>query len=105
DLAAPVQSIGPVNAGRGNEHTLVDAGGSGRFENLEGAAHIQVKEIVGIFLDTIFVDPVPGGDVDDAIAPAKCVRQLRPVQNGSLDKQRSLFPIPWSANVENDRRV
>jgi hypothetical protein len=43
--------------------------------------------------------------VDDAIAPTKCLRQLRPVQNGPFDKQRSLFQIPRRANVENERRV
>ena len=57
------------------EHNLVDAGGSGRFEDLEGAAHIQVKEIAGIFLATTFVDTVPGGYVDNAIAAAKYVCQ------------------------------
>jgi hypothetical protein len=105
DLAAPVESIRPVHAGRGNEYDLVDAGGSGRFKNLEGAAHIEVKEIVRIFLATIFVDAVPGGDMDNAIAATKYLRQLRPVQNGPLDKQRSLFQIPRRANIENDRCV
>jgi hypothetical protein len=105
DFAAPVPCIRPVNTGRGNEDNLVDAVGSGGFEYLEGAAHIQVKEIVGIFVAAIFVDAVPGGDVDDAIAAAQCLCQLRPVQNGPLDKQRSLFQIPWSAKVENDRCV
>jgi len=61
DLAAPVPRIRPVNAGRGNEYDLVDAGRSGRFEDLEGAADIQVKEIVRIFLAPTFVDAVPGG--------------------------------------------
>src|SRR5277367_3390762 len=56
NLAAPVPCIRPVNTGCGNEYDLVDAEGSGRFENLEGAAHIQVKEIAGIFLATTFVD-------------------------------------------------
>jgi hypothetical protein len=84
---------------------LVDAEGRGGFENLEGTAHIEVKEIVRIFLAAIFVDAVPSGDVDDAIAAAKCLRQLRPVQNGPIDEQRSLFQIPRSANIQNDRRV
>ena len=70
---------------------LVDAEGSGRFKNLEGAAHIEVKEIVRIFVAAIFVDAVPGGYVDDAIAPAKYPCQLRPVQNGPLDKHGFLF--------------
>jgi hypothetical protein len=105
DFAAPVPCIRPVNTGRGNEDDLVDAVGSSGFEYLEGAAHIQVKEIVGIFVATIFVDAVPGGDVDDAIAAAQCLYQLRPVQDGPLDKPRSLFQIPWSAKVENDRCV
>ena len=43
--------------------------------------------------------------MDDAIAAAKCLGQLRPVQNGPLDKQRSLFHMPRRANVENDQRV
>ena len=41
------------------------------FENLEGAAYIKVEEIVSVFLAAIFVDAVPGGDVDDAVAAAK----------------------------------
>src|SRR5262249_3215907 len=45
NLAAPVKSIRPVNTGRGNEDNLVDAEGSRGLEDLEGAAHIQVKEI------------------------------------------------------------
>ena len=86
NLAAPVPCIGPINAGRGNEYDLVDADGGGCFENLEGAAHIEIKEIVRIFLATAFVDAVPGGYVDDAIAAAKYACQFRPVQNGPLDK-------------------
>jgi hypothetical protein len=68
-------------------------------------AHIEVKEIVRIFLGAIFVDAVLGGYVDDAIAAAKGVCQLRPVQNGSLDKYRSLFQIPWSTNIQNHRHM
>jgi hypothetical protein len=85
DLAAPVQSIRPVNTGSRNEDDLVDAEGSGRFKNLEGAAHIEVKEIVRVLFTTIFVDAVPSGYVHDAIAAAKDVCQLGPVQNGSLE--------------------
>jgi hypothetical protein len=105
DLAAPVESIRPVNTGCGNEYDLVDAGGSGGFKNLEGAAHVQVKEIVCIFLAAIFVDAMPGGDVHDAITAAKYLPQLRSVQNGSFDKHRSLFQVPGRANIENDRQV
>src|SRR5206468_5049895 len=105
NFAAPVPCIGPINAGRGNEYDLADADGSGRFKNLEGAAHIQVKEIVGIFVATTFVDTVPGGYVDDAVAAAKYLRQLRPVQNGPLDKNGFFFQIPWSENIQNDRCV
>src|SRR5215469_6312435 len=71
NLAAAVPCIGPVNAGGGNEYDLANAGGSSGFENLEGAAHIEVEEIVSIFLAAIFVDAVPGGDVDDAVEAAK----------------------------------
>src|SRR5271169_3085789 len=49
DLAAPVERIRPVNTGCRNEYDLVDTERNGRFKNLEGAAHIQVKEIVGVF--------------------------------------------------------
>ena len=41
------------------------------LENLEGAAHIEVEEIVSVFLAAIFVDAVPRGDVDDAVQPRK----------------------------------
>src|SRR6516162_11229403 len=105
DLAAPVKRIRPVNTGCGYEDDLVDAGGGRGFEDLEGATHIQVKEIVGVFLAAVFVDPVPGGDVDDAVASANYLRQRQPVQNGLLDKHDSLFQMPRRANVENDRRV
>ena len=73
-------------AGCGNEYDLVDAERNGRFENLEGAAHIEVEEIVSVLLAAILVDAVPGGDVDDAAAAAKYLRQLRAVQNGPLDE-------------------
>src|SRR3977135_1558898 len=86
NLAATVPCIRTVNAGGGDEYDLVDAGGSGGFENLEGAAHIEVEEIVSVFLAAIFVDAVPGGDVDDAVAAAQYFRQLRTVQNGALDE-------------------
>src|SRR5215472_3387360 len=45
NLAAAIACIGPVNAGGGDVDNLADAGGSGSFENLEGAAHIEVEEI------------------------------------------------------------
>ena len=51
-------------------------------KNLEGAAHIEVEEIVSVLLAPILVDAVPGGDVNDAVAAAKYLRQLRPVQDG-----------------------
>src|SRR5271169_6200865 len=68
NLAAAVPCIRPVNAGGGDEYDLADAGRSSGFENLEGAAHIEVEEIVSVFLAAIFVDAVPGGDVDNAVA-------------------------------------
>jgi len=68
NLAAAVPRIRPVDAGGGDVNDLTDAGGRGSFENLEGAAHIEVEEIVSVFLAAIFVDAVPGGDVDDAVA-------------------------------------
>ena len=71
DLAAPVQRVRSANAGRRDVNDLVDPERSSRLKDLEGATHIQVKEIVGILLATIFVDAVPGGYVDDAIAAAK----------------------------------
>jgi hypothetical protein len=105
DLAAPVERIRPVNTGCGYEDNLVDAGGGGGFEDLEGATHIQVKKIVDVFLAAVFVDAVPGGDVDNAVTSANYLRQRQPVHDGPLDKHRSLFQMPWRANVENDRRV
>ncbi|MEA3150748.1 MAG: hypothetical protein QOD56_1687, partial [Gammaproteobacteria bacterium] len=48
----------------------------GRRKNLESAAHVQVKKIVGILLATRLVDAVPGGYMDDAIAAAKMVLQV-----------------------------
>jgi hypothetical protein len=104
-LAAAVPCIWPVNAGGGDEYDLADAGGSGGLENLEGAAHIEVEEIVRVFLAPIFVDAVPGGDVDDAVAAAKYLRQLRAVQNRPLDEYGFLSQRRWRANIENDRRV
>src|SRR6516165_11120636 len=68
NLAAAVPRIRPVNAGGGDKYDLADAGGRGGFENLEGPAHIEVEKIVSVFLAAIFVDAVPGGDVDDAVA-------------------------------------
>src|SRR5689334_1868575 len=105
NLVAAVPCIRPVNAGGGDEYDLADASGSGGFENLEGAAHIEIEEIVSVFLAAIFVDAVPGGDVDDAVAAAKDLRQLRAVQNGRLDEYGSLVQRPWGANIENDRRI
>ena len=60
---------------------------------------------MGVFIAAIFVDAVPGGDVDDAVAAAKYLRQLRAVQNGPLDEHGSLVQTRWHANIENDRRV
>src|ERR1700739_1116040 len=105
NLAAAVPRIRPVNAGSGDKYDLADAGGSGGFENLEGAAHIEVEEIVSVLFAAIFVDAVPGGDGDDAVAAAKYVRQPRSVQNGSLDEDRSRVQRRWRANIENDRPV
>src|SRR3954451_21555087 len=82
NLAAAVSRIRPVDAGGGDEYDLADAGGRGGFENLEGATHIEVEEIVSVFLAAIFVDAVPGGDVGDAIAAVKYLGQLRAVQHG-----------------------
>src|SRR5215831_14376002 len=76
DLAAAVPCIRPVNAGGGDHYDPTDTDGSGGFENLEGAAHIEVEEIVSVLLPAIFVDAVPGGDVDNAVAVAKDLRQL-----------------------------
>src|SRR5215475_3708570 len=90
DLAAAVPRIGPVNASGGDEYDPSDTGGRGGFENLKGAAHIEVEEIVSVFLAAIFVDTVPGGDVDDAVAAAKYVGQLRAVQDRPLDEHGSL---------------
>src|SRR5260370_21771079 len=104
-LAAAVPCIRPINAGRRNEDDLIDVGGSHRLESLEGAAHIEVEEIEGIFLAAIFVDAVPGGDVDDAIAATKYLGQVRSVQNRPLDKHRPRFEMPRGANIQNDRRV
>src|SRR6516162_9204753 len=105
NLAAAVPCVRPVNAGGGDEDDLTDAAGRGGFENFEGAAHIEVEEIVRVFLAPIFVDAVPGGDVDDAVAAAKYLRQLRAVQDGPLDELHSPVQIRWYADIENDRRV
>src|SRR6516162_1091870 len=70
NFAAAVPCIRPVNAGGGDEYDLTDAGGLGSFENLEGAAHIEVEKIASVFLAAIFMDAVPGRDVDDAVAAA-----------------------------------
>ena len=48
---------------------------------------------------------MPGGDVDDAVAAAKYLRQLRAVQYRPLDELDSLVQRHWRANIENDRRV
>src|SRR5215471_286505 len=100
NLAAAVPRIGPVNAGGGDVDDLTDAGGRGGFENLEGAAHIEVEEIVSVLLAAIFVDAVPGGDVDDAVAAGNYLRQLRAVQNGPLDKHGSLVQRRRRAKIE-----
>src|SRR6516162_9739919 len=90
NLAAAVPRIGPVNAGGGDVDDLTNAGRGSGLENLEGAAHIEVEEIVSVFLAAIFVDPVPGGDVNDAVAAAKYLRQFGAVQDGPLDEHGSL---------------
>src|SRR6516162_10233931 len=105
NLAAAVPCVRPVNAGGGDEDDLTDAGARGGFEDLEGAPHIEVEEIVRVLLAPIFVDAVPGGDVDDAVAAAKYLRQLRAVQYRPLDELGSLVQRHWRANIENDRRV
>src|SRR6516225_11282316 len=97
NLAAAVPCVRPVNAGGGDEDDLTDAAGRGGFENFEGAAHIEVEEIVRVFLAPIFVDAVPGGDVDDAVAAAKYPGRLRAVQNGPLDELRSPVQMRWCA--------
>ena len=66
--------------------TILSMPSEAEASNLEGAADIQVEKIVGIFLASILVDAVPRGDVDDAIATAKHFRQLRPVENGSVNE-------------------
>src|SRR5262249_47010920 len=58
-----------------------------------------------VLLAAIFVDAVPGGDVDDAVAAANYLRQLRAVQNGALDEHGSLVQTRWRANIENNRRI
>ena len=88
-----------MNAGGGNVDDLIDAERCRRGKDLEGAADIQVEEIVGVFLAAIFVDAVPGGDVDDAIAAAKHFRQFRPVENGPLDEHRSLLQIQRRTDI------
>ena len=95
NLAAAVPCIRPVNTG--DEYDVADAGGSSGFENLEGAAHIKVEEIVSVFLAAVFVDAVPGGDVDDAVAAVKYPGELRAVQNGPLDELRSPVQMRWCA--------
>src|SRR6516165_1869281 len=105
NLAAAVPRIRPVNAGGGDQDDLIDAGRCGGFENLEGAAHIEVEKIVGVFFAAIFVDAVPGGDVDDTVATAKYLRQRRAVQNGPFDEHGSLVQRRRRSNIENDRRV
>src|SRR6516162_8075883 len=105
NLAAAVPCARPVNTGGGNEYDLADAGGSSGFENLEGAAHIEVEEIVSVFLAAIFVNAVPGGDVDDAVAATKDIRQLRAVENRALDEHRSLVQRRRRTNIKKDRRV
>jgi DNA end-binding protein Ku len=52
-----------------------------------------------------FVDAVPGGDVDDAVAAAKYLRQLRAVQNGRLDEHGSPRSKTVTSDIENDRRI
>ena len=105
NLAAALPCVRAVNAGGGDEDDLTDAGGSGGFENLEGAAHIEVEELVRVFLAAIFVDAVPGGDVGDAVAAAKYFRQLLLVWDGPLDELRSPVQMQWFANIENDRGI
>jgi hypothetical protein len=68
NLAGPVPRFRFINAGCGNEYNLVDTEGNSSLENLEGAAHIQVKKNVGIFRATDLVDARQGRYVDNAIA-------------------------------------
>src|SRR3954452_24427008 len=56
NLAAPIQRIKSANAGCGNEYNIVDTERSSRLENFEGPTHVQVKEIIGIFHATNFVN-------------------------------------------------
>ena len=83
---------------------LLIAERSGRFENLESSAHIQVKEIIGVFLATNFVDAVPGRYVHNAITAAKRFIQLFSIQDGSSDKYLT-SQIAGRAKVENYRRI
>src|SRR3954470_6478934 len=57
-LAAPIECIRPANTSCGNENNFVNTERSSRLENLESSAHVQVKEIVGTFLATNFVNAV-----------------------------------------------
>jgi hypothetical protein len=91
NLAAPVPGIRPINAGRRNEDDLVDAGGSGRPENLEGAAHIEVEEVVGVFLAAIYVDTVP---LDSFVVPTAFGSKEDPTEYVSVVVH---FPITLEA--------
>src|SRR5271156_1718588 len=99
----PVECIRMVNTGGGNEYDLADTERNRSLENLEGASHIQVKEVVGIFLSTTFVDAVPSSYMDDAIAADEEFLQLQPIKNRPLEKDRVLRQIPWGTNIQNHR--
>src|SRR4249919_1525451 len=64
DLAAPIQRVGPANAGRRDVYDLVDTQAGRRLEHLERAAYIQVEEVIGVLRAAGLVDAMPGGDVD-----------------------------------------
>src|SRR4051812_29383859 len=66
NLAAPIQCIRPANAGCGNEYYFVDTERGGRLEYFERPTHVQVKEIIGAFHTTSFVNTMPGRYVDNA---------------------------------------
>src|SRR4029077_8459357 len=77
DLAAPIQCVGPANAGRRDVYDLVDAQAGGGLEHLERATHIQVEEVIGVLRAAGLVDAVPCGDVDDTVTASEMCRQRR----------------------------
>src|ERR1700739_1777116 len=104
NLAAAVPRIRPVKLVVEMKMTLsmpADAAAS----KTSKVPRIEVEKIVGVFFAAVFVDAVPGGDVDDTVATAKYLRQRRAVQNGPFDEPGSLVQRRRPSNVENDRRV